>query len=158
MARLSVYVRDDLKEQMDEAGDAINWSEVVRPAILAALAAYKHRTERNMSTAIERLRASKQQSAQEDETYGLADGRKWAEDEAEFIWLKRLADDHDNYHHHSPEHAFDLLIKAIDPDNEMDRDEIREMCFGDVAGLSDDYVHAFVQGAVAFFNEVRNQI
>lgn len=37
MARISIYVPDDLKALMDAAGDTINWSEVARPAFEAAL-------------------------------------------------------------------------------------------------------------------------
>ena len=40
MARLSIYIPDDLKARMDGVGDTVNWSEVVRPAIQAAVAAH----------------------------------------------------------------------------------------------------------------------
>ena len=67
MARITLYIPDDLKPRMDAVGDAINWSEVARPTILLALATHEHRKGQNMDTAIERLRASKEKGAQEDQ-------------------------------------------------------------------------------------------
>ena len=37
LARISIYLTDELKARMDLAGNFINWSEVVRPAINDAL-------------------------------------------------------------------------------------------------------------------------
>jgi hypothetical protein len=62
MAKLNLYVPDDLKARMDAVSDNVNWSEVARPAFQAAVANYEHRKGRNMTTAIERLRASKSPS------------------------------------------------------------------------------------------------
>src|SRR4051812_27989218 len=42
MARVSIYVSDELKAEMDKAGDAINWSQIARPAFMAALMAQPH--------------------------------------------------------------------------------------------------------------------
>ena len=84
MARVSIYVPDELKARMDQAGDAINWSEIARPAFQAALAAYEHRKGQTMSTAVERLRASKQEYEQEESTSGEDAGRAWAKDDAEY--------------------------------------------------------------------------
>jgi Arc/MetJ-type ribon-helix-helix transcriptional regulator len=154
MARLSIYVRDDLKQQIDEAGDTINWSEVVRPAITAALAAHKHRKDQNVSSAIERLRASKQESDQDDRTTGHIDGRTWAENDAEYAWLRRLANN--SVRAHAPSGA---LFRAIDPNDEMDNSELGKICFGDDDDdRSDTYIEGFIEGAVEFFEQVRNQI
>src|SRR5207249_2974358 len=91
MARVSIYVPDELKARMDEVGDGVNWSEIVRPAIHSTIAEYQHRRSRNMQTAIERLRASKQEQVAEDEQSGVQDGRAWAESDASYRDLVRVS-------------------------------------------------------------------
>jgi hypothetical protein len=44
-----------------------------------------------METAIERLRASKQESAQSDQLKGKEHGREWAENDATYDDLRRVA-------------------------------------------------------------------
>jgi hypothetical protein len=156
MARLNLYIPDDLKARMDAVGDAINWSEVTRPAIKAALAAHEHEKESTMSTAIERLRASKQQAQANDKIEGHKEGRAWAADYAEYAELKRVSaidltlDD-------SGDAAFKTLWKTLYP--ELSASEVRESCFGDAdAALSDDYVRAFINGAQEFYAEVRSEL
>jgi hypothetical protein len=77
MARITLYVPDDFKARMDAAGDGINWSEVARPALTTALAAFEHSKGRNMTTAIERLRASKREGEQNAKLFGNKAGRAW---------------------------------------------------------------------------------
>ncbi len=155
MARISIYVRDDLKTRMDAAGDAINWSEVARPALTAAIAAYEHRKGRNMTTAIERLRASRLEATQSDKEDGKSDGRVWAENDAEYQWLKRL---HLRVNEQTEEPMIALGL-AIDPTGETKISEIVETCFGEVREQpSDEYLDGFIAGAVDFFKEVRSRV
>jgi hypothetical protein len=91
MAKLNLYVPDDLKARMDAVSDNVNWSEVARPAFQAAVANYEHRKGRNMTTAIERLRASKQETVVSEEASGKAEGRRWAENYASYDDLRRVA-------------------------------------------------------------------
>jgi len=50
MARVNIYVPADLKARMDTVRRSTNWSEVVRPAILSAVASDEQRKGANMKT------------------------------------------------------------------------------------------------------------
>src|ERR1700733_607916 len=91
MARVSIYVTEDLKTRMDRIGEAANWSEIVRPAILSEVASHEHRKGKTMATVVERLRASRIKHDQEMETLGAEAGRTWASDTAEFAELQRVS-------------------------------------------------------------------
>jgi len=107
-----------------------------------------------VNTAIERLRASKQKWHQEERTQGHLDGRGWAENEAEYGWLRRLADNivRDRV-------SRGALFRAIDPNDEDEKgnSELSETFFGGEKP-SDAYIEGFVEAAVEFFAEVRDQI
>lgn len=109
-----------------------------------------------MTTAIERLRASKQQAMQQQVEQGRADGRVWAEHTAEYDELKRVAKFDDRG---SPA-TLDDLLSLVDPDNNMDNQERLEYLFGDDDRLAeeDGYVDAFIEGAAEFFAEVKDQL
>jgi hypothetical protein len=156
MARITLYVPDDLKTRMDAAGDAINWSEVARPVLTAAVAAFEHRKGQNMTTAIERLRASRLETEQTDKVQGKSDGRAWAENDAEYQWLKRL---HLRANEQTEEEPMTALAMAIDPTGTTAFSEISEICFSEVSDLpSDEYLDGFINGAVEFFKEVRSRV
>jgi hypothetical protein len=158
MARITLYVPDDLKARMDAAGDRINWSEVARPALLGALTTHEHRQENTMTSAIERLRASKQEADTEDQTEGFEHGRSWASDEASYRDLQRLARDWDEAFHNDLD-PLDTLTRAVDPNSELTRFDLLNHLFGDgTFEASDEYYWAFIKGAVRFFTEVRPQL
>jgi hypothetical protein len=138
---------------MDVVGDAINWSEVARPALIAAVAAHEHSRSQTMDSAIERLRASKQEADQEDELEGRQDGRDWAKNYAEYRELQRLMRlvDRDDLE------PFDKLWSAVG--ETMNQTEVREYCFDSAeAEMSDEYVEAFIRGALDFFCEVSGKL
>ena len=90
MAKLNLYVPDDLKKRMDAVSD-VNWSDITRPALLSALATLEQHRSPDMSTTIERLRASKAESLKRDELEGQTHGREWAEQHADYDELRRLS-------------------------------------------------------------------
>jgi hypothetical protein len=151
MARLSIYVTEELKARMDEVGDNVNWSEVVRPAIQTAVATYEHRKSPNMNTAIERLRASKLEAQQADTIDGKTDGRKWAESDASYTDLCRISEIMEG-------RDFESLKHAIDPQGNLDINEIFAYTWGESFEPSKDYIAAFIEGAQEFFAEVRNKL
>jgi hypothetical protein len=154
VARISLYISDELKAEMDQIED-INWSDIARPAFMHALAIRKQRSNQTMETAIERLRASKAESNKRDELAGKEDGRKWAENTAEYDELRRVAEI--KFVHGMS--YLDALYSAIDPDNELNEGEAMEQLFGDEhADVSDEYVAAFIEGAQAFFDEVADKL
>jgi hypothetical protein len=141
---------------MDAAGNEINWSEVARPSLTAAVTAFEHRQGGNMTTAIERLRASRQQAQQKDAISGKEEGRDWAERRAEYRWLKSLALRRHKYPNEDPAHSLDCVI---DPDEQITSpDEFEDLCYPLSKSPSDEYMEAFVAGALEFFSEVREQV
>jgi hypothetical protein len=160
MARITLYVPDDLKERMNQAGDSINWSEVVRPAINVALATFKHRKEQTMETVIERLRASREESRERDQIGGTEAGRQWARDHATFDELKRLAAAWKQIPAGLGDQQYaEVFFRAVDPEREMTTEELREYCFGDEqVNVSDPYVSGFFEGAVDVFEDVKDEL
>jgi hypothetical protein len=155
MARVTLYVSDDFKARMDAAGDEINWSDVARPALIAAAAAFEHTKGRNMTTAIERLRASKREADQQDKLFGNKGGRAWAEDKAEYRSLQHLYRRRRDCPAEEPRHA---LRCAVDPDYEVHPDDLLDVCPALSILQSDEYTEAFVEAAVKFYLEVREEV
>jgi hypothetical protein len=157
MPRLTIYVTEKLKARMDAVGDAINWSEVVRPAIEAAVATQEHLKGQNMETTIERLRASKGKLGHEKWNQGQLDGHKWATGSAEYDELARVAElefEPDNC-----DGASNALRDALSPHGELTWQEICENLFGDYRLSPDEpYIGGFIAGARAVFEEVEDQI
>lgn len=102
---------------------------------------------------IDRLRASKHETEAADATRGAQAGRLWAERDAEYEWLKRLADE--SCVRSQP---FETLRAAIDPYEQIDPGEVHEICFGEENDTSNEYIAGFIDGAVKAFAEVRHEI
>jgi hypothetical protein len=173
MARIALYVPDELKNRMDAVPeDQINWSDIARPALTAAVAAFEHSRGKNVSTAIERLRASKQQADQQDKLEGNAHGRAWAEHAAEYRTLRELCFRRTKYPSEDPYHLLKAVLDPLDDIQPDDFDELirfpRQIELKDEpwedeyvvrpSMRSDEYLLAFVDGAVGFFNEVRAEV
>jgi len=167
VARISLYIPDELRLRMDAVGSEVNWSDVARPALTAAVAAFEHRKGRNMSTAIERLRASKLQADQHDKDRGSKDGRDWAENKAGYRDLRDLLYRRNLYPSEEP--LFSLQGAAFPIHDEFSPEEIQqyvgEHLFPDeperqrrMVHESDEYWLAFIDGALNFFKEVREQV
>jgi hypothetical protein len=166
MARVSIYVQDDLKLRMDAAGEAINWSELARPVFQAALAAYEHRAKGGtMETAIERLRASKDKYIKKKTDHGRLVGSSWAENTAEYAQLEVIAGiDVDGLRTQSRETILETLKYALDPDDEgSDLNTLMEGCPvpdipPDLLNQPDAYLLGFIEGVQGFFNRVKEKI
>lgn len=159
MARVNIYVPPDLKARMDTVRRSTNWSEVVRPAILSAVASDEQRKGTNMKTpdlnaVVERLRASKQKHLLEMAKSGRERGRSWACEKAEYEELRRVVDvaggdDHD---------ARDGLKSAIDPQHTLNWIEFADAMGVEERDLSNEYAAAFVEGAAEIFDQVAPQL
>jgi hypothetical protein len=153
MARISLYVPDELKARMDQVD--LNWSDIARPAFVSALAIQHQRSDQSMESAIERLRASKAASLKRDELTGRADGRRWAENRAEYDELVRIA----NIEINPGTDCLDALYAAYDPEQQLTPEEFKQQLFGDEdADISDAYAEAFILGAAEFFNDVAHKL
>src|SRR5271169_5834626 len=112
MPRVTIYVPDDLKVRMDVAGEAVNWSAVAQRAFLEAILNQAVRKEqRDMNSVVERLRASKQRFESMDREHGHHRGRQWAEQTADYMELKRIANVEPSYF----DFNLDGLKEVIDP-------------------------------------------
>lgn len=156
MARVSIYVPDELRERMDKAGDAINWSEIARPHFLTALANLEHQKGQDMETVIERLRASKAASAANARQMGEKAGRQWASSRAEFGQLKALSTI-ENPEDLDEDDAFIVLHGTLNPNEEMTDDEFLEDVFGERMPPA-DFIVGFIIGAQKLFEEVEDRI
>lgn len=157
MARVSIYVSDELKARMTEAGDALNWSDIARPAFETALATYNHRKGQNMQTAIERLRASKARHEQEQESDAKQCGRDWASNRAEFAELERMDAIDLSLFGNGVNHIWRDIKDAVDPNNDEDGEDVSERLFGDVEH-DESWLISWVEGVQEFYAEVANQI
>jgi hypothetical protein len=154
MAKISIYVTDELKARMDSVADSANWSETVRPAILAEIATLEHRKGKSMSTAIERLRASKELEAQENATRGKETGREWASNRAghgELVRVYKIPADSNE--------PFAELYHAINPCDDMKATEVLEYLGLEPSDYDDDDVaEAFIEGASEVYDEIKDQL
>ena len=155
MARVSIYVSDELKARMAETGDALNWSDIARPAFETAIAAFNHRKGQNMQTAIERLRASKAAHYERLEGDAKAAGRDWASNRASYADLVTLSTLDVGL---SLDSVWPALKSAIDPGDDLSNDEAAQTLFGDDEPRSDQWLEAFVEGAQEFYGEIEDQI
>ena len=152
MARVSIYVPEDLKARMDEVPEGeINWSELARPVFLSVVTTYEHRKGNDMSTAIERLKASKAKYEQEEADHGEESGRKWALDQADYAELLRVS--RINLEDLQYGGALNELRAAIDPENELESDELPYDLDTD-----DGFAYAFILGAQKAFEEVAAEL
>lgn len=159
MARVSIYVPDDLKERMDAAGDAINWSEIARPAFQEALARFEHRKEQSLQTAIERLRASKEKHQTGEQDQGKTHGREWVLHRAEYSELVAVSQvDLDAYDDEDDgETLIRALWQALDPEESENLRDWRIALFGEGLVLP-EYVRGFVEGAQEAFEEIKDKL
>ena len=176
MAKMTIYVPDDLKRRMDEV-EGVNWSPLACRAFESKLAEIiSQRGAKNMSDVVSRLKASKAKTIDEATLRGQQAGKTWASDRAEFEDLQRLEDwstsDHGRWswqeHLLSPDgsNAFGpdhQLADSITGEN-LDRPE--GDCFWEVAigdGSREDrnsgsFLVGFVEGALAVWDEVKDQL
>ena len=152
MARVTVYVPDDVKARMDEAGEDINWSALAQRAFVeAALSRAVRKDQSNMDKVVERLRASKERVMEADHRNGKTAGQRWAKQTAEYDQLERLSE----YLEDNNCEDVDCLRGLLDPDGDHRR-EFYEWVGRDHP--SENYVIGFVEGAVEVFDEVSPQL
>lgn len=177
--RTSISVPTDLKAKMDAIEETINWSAVACAAFEAKVAEIiTKRKAKDMTDVIARLRASKRKH--EDHTYelGHSAGKDWARNQAEVPELQRLESLHDQYGH---THEWDLIFSSddtsaygvgegfyftIQPNDNGDRQAAEEFWQANTGGddrgrelMSDDsYVRGFAEGALAVWDEVKDQL
>jgi hypothetical protein len=156
LAKVSVYVSDEVKARMDAAGERTNWSEVLRPALLARLALNERRKDQSLVTTTERLRASRAEYLSKIEAEAVEAGRRWAGDEADYQDLIRLA----AFDPRAGGVSYRAMKRVLDPQGELsDQDFTAYLGLDDVSNAEmDDFLGYFVDGAQALYREVANQL
>lgn len=148
--RINLSIPSELKERMDKLTDA-NWSKVAQETFETHLTIYELK-EKNMTTeaGLERLRASKRTNAEREGAEGVAAGKKWATDEAEYDALAKVAalaelDTPDARQ----------LAEALGCDSPSWSEAAAEMdgLFGE-EGPSESKISGFIQGAAEIFDQV----
>lgn len=92
MARMTIYVPDELKERMDRLGDKANWSAAAQRAFEQTLKAERWRDMTDeLERAVARLSEGKRAFEESEKAEGEKDGRKWAVDSADYEELLRLS-------------------------------------------------------------------
>jgi len=91
MARMSIYVPDDLKARMD-AVDSVNWSAVAQSQFERELRLHPKLTGDEMQATIERLKASKVAQTDDVIAAGIEAGKKWSMEKADYLVLSSLGD------------------------------------------------------------------
>jgi hypothetical protein len=169
----SISVPPDLRARMDKVKEPVNWSAIACQAFEAKLNEIaKVKELKDMSDVIERLRASKQETASDEYNHGVEAGEEWAKSTAEYAELRRLGEleertstvDWEQFFCTGDSDAYgaaNRLVFAIQPDTEGSRmaaEEFWEFTVGEDTELTDDFVRGFADGALKVWHEVKDQV
>lgn len=172
MARTTISIPDDLKNEMDKAGDDTNWSGIAAEAFRNELNRIKARSATKgkamNAAAMQRLKASKATYLGQAADRGYEDGIEWASKAAEYEELSNLhsawqtvetCETNDAY---GAPGAFLTLIRRGD-DARVDRSDINEF-WENLAKGSDDtdqysapYWDGFAKGSIEVFEKFEDQ-
>ena len=177
MPRVSIYVPDELKARMDEAGDRANWSGIAQRAFETEIHHLEAVKEiKSMSDVIERLRASKEKSSASHESDGRAFGQKWAKHFAEYDHLRRVAkltewELNEGFENDPAGPALGRVVQAIVGDEDEARSTVRDRFrLAEVFGIEEDeantegglltleWLSGFVAGAQEVWDEIEDEI
>jgi hypothetical protein len=151
MARLAIYVSEELKARMDALGDRVKWSRIAQLAFEREVAAATIPADPNLTQVIERLRATKVEDPHADLTRARERGRDWAMREANYQQLKEISGlvlTGTGY-----ARQFAQAVKA------HDKNDWPFFWGSPNAPLPpDDYVEAFLEGAKVVWREVADKI
>lgn len=170
--RLSVSITQDLKRRMDKVADQVNWSATAAAAFESKLAEIAARKEKkDMTDVVQRLRASKLETANEVYKDGFATGQEWAKDTANAAQLVRLErwrtacgadwDTVFEIEDHGYNNASRSLAETVaEIEGRHSIDEFWETAVGDDLTKIEDgpFVHGFAEGALAVWDEVKSQL
>lgn len=180
MARMTVYIPDDLKTRMDKTREEINWSQLACAAFERKLGDIANRKARNsMDEVIERLRASKQSSGFGRFKVGFEAGQDWAREVAEVGELENLerlrdsANDRSKYEKSwaglfdvSIDHDYDSLpaelfyhIRATNDEEYEEMEEFWQTLAGDDwEDLPASWYRGFCEGALDIWKQVKDKL
>lgn len=163
MPRMNIYVPDELKARMDEAGQSANWSAVAQRAFEVELNQLESIKEvSSMPEVIDRLRASKEKYEHDAVAEARPNGITWARNNAAFNELRQIARINEDMldggtGYVCARHVY-VATRGEDP---FDDDELGcyflldEEC---IRNVPREYILGFIKGATAVWEEVAEQI
>lgn len=155
MATMNIYLSDDLRERMKS--HELNWSQVSASAIDAAIKLEETKGVSIMEAQLERLRKSKESNVERMHADGVAAGKRWALEVAEYEELERVAaliDSTgvlDQQDHYGPSGQ---IAKAILGDADYHYTEVQPLADEVVGSNNLDHCIGFIDGAHEVFTQV----
>ena len=152
MARISISMPDQLKVEMDAIG-SVNWSALAVEAFQRVVRKSGKVDAMDAEQVVERLRASYEEVKSAEQEEGHAAGVEWASTTAEadeLMWLE----------------ANDELAALVlhewrvsdSPFEDHDNSEFWEIAAGLEDSPSQAFIEGFVEGAIAAWNNVKDQV
>jgi hypothetical protein len=154
MATVNVYVSDDLKAAMGE--HELNWSRLAADAFETAINLERTKAMSIEQGSIERLRVSRVKASDRREAEGVALGKQWAQEQAEYDELERVAKiDTDNLMDQEGSFTMELAAALLD-ESRLSWAEVGD-AMETLFGRSDPSyaeVCGFINGATEVFDQV----
>lgn len=148
MAKITLSLPDDLKEQMDTVSDDVNWSATAADAFTRKLGEIAQAKDvKDLSDVAARFKAEDLEDEQEDFQRGHEAGYEWAKNFARPKGLRAIRKELDCVTRDTEWSAKLLATWAADPDldylfEDKEQDEV------------DDFYRGFAYGAIALYDEV----
>lgn len=154
---MNLYLPDALKAEMERC-EGINWSQVAQEAFRRTVEIEGIKAVNLNQAGIERLRASRKSATNLDRAAGIAAGKTWALEVAEYEELERVAELTAEHFDGQPS-AFGwghALVQAVTGNECVQRDEIETFCEQHLGGAypKADQVAGFIEGATDVFSEI----
>jgi hypothetical protein len=149
MAQMNLYLPDALKEEMSEFPQ-VKWSQIAAESFRRAIEMERKMQVNITEAKLARLRVSRAEKLDDDRAAGVAAGKTWALDHADYDELERVASLTDtNVEPHT-------LAAAILDDERPDRqqaEELMERLFGRDHPSVGEF-EGFIEGANEVFEKV----
>lgn len=174
MAKLNVYVPDDLKRRMDKVKEPVNWSSLACEAFERKLGEIAEKKKvKAIDDVVQRLRASKIEDVSDLQKQGHDDGVDWAKHRATARELRRLdkvvqdcrgIGKAFNVVGSSAYCSGDHFVMAVMGDEQFSREDSYAFWETNAGRESEelqgeaDYVCGFAEGALEVWNEVQDKI
>lgn len=174
MARMTITFSDSLREQIDNVGEKVNWSNVAAKAFENKVIEIKSKKRNiDMETVVQRLMASKEVHAKSREQLGFDSGLDFAKRFAKFEHLENLNNTinemgNDSYAIYNESDAYSPAEKVAfaalglgngDEDRQAS-ESFWELALGYDQKNADDpaFVEGFVEGALELFSQVQSKL
>ena len=148
MASITLHIPDDLKAQMDSAGDGVDWSAAAQAAFEAEINRCRaHSTPDEIRQAIQDLLTPDAPTAAHDHEAAYRAGRDWALDAVDTPELERLS--RFEWHNHSKPLAIQVSAAILGEHAGFERAQEFWVAHLGTGFPSDAKLGGFVAGAMA---------